>query len=670
MGTPVNAVVFAIFVLLIAVAQAGDFADPPNQESLDVFAGSPVYVTPAGTFLRYKEQTVFLQGIHLPQQVISTLMQAGVATILPKLIHHLMVFGMARAEGYVPEYNYQKLKGWFRDGTLLQPLNLWYWSNNIRRAVSLGWASYQEARNRYLNIRRGYHLGRMPFYLGNRLEQSALIDVCFAEQVTPYSADSAHSHIEIIPFSSPAHFQGWNIWEQTLAYLIHRLFKNDVKQLHIVEEAGGELFLEWFQVRNGEGEWRKTFFRKVYPVAEECFKESHLLSTLSPENLRCIAEMVSGKAYNCEAHEHLTSSGEQVVHFSPAQAPMGTGYLRLTNNPSWSPGLPGHLSLVSHQIEPDASGDSRQFRMPYWASLWAEALFHELAVVIVRHSVEAGEVFLNRRLHGAHRFTVDKVLKTERSISGKDIPTVERVKDPSGKLWVRKSSPWSAITSSNRYSFLHLAEEAHILSRFHDGNIVKYHDSWLENAGSDKARLVIIEEYGGTKTNDKPPETFKEFKVMMTGALKAIEAAEKVGIAHFDISDTNMVKDENGTVRLIDFGVARHLDKSGEAYPQRSTPLYLAPKRYNRQRTSHKVDIWALGTVGVHWTRRLKVMGSGTAGYALMLANKKREPFDLGKYMKTDTELFDFLNSMLNPDQNKRPTASELLKHKFLQSKT
>ncbi|MTI14459.1 protein kinase domain-containing protein [Sansalvadorimonas verongulae] len=671
-----------IVIAYTGAAQAVDLVDEQNLKTYNVFASSPIYVTPSGTFIRYKEQTVFVQGVHLPHQVVSTLLQAGAEAILPKLMHHFMVFGMARAEGYISEYSYQKLKRWFREGTLLKPLDFWYWLNSLRRAVTLGLATYGEARSRYLNIKMGDHLGHIPFYMGNRLEQSVFIDVFFAESTNTSLSDTDVSRIEVTPLAAPVDFQCKSSWEMALAYLVHTLLKHGVKQLQILERAEGELFLRWFQEREGrgeergeergegKGEWIKHFFRKAYSVTGELRRERNLLSALSPENLYCVAEIVAGKACNCAVDEALTITGEKTLHLAPLHALVGTGYLRFSGSQSWSPGLPGQLSLVNSIYEPEVSGLSHQFRLPYWAALWAEELFHQLAVTVVRQSVDAGEALLNQWLHHSHSYTVTKVLKTEANLAGEKKPTVELVQDRSGKSWVRKSAPWKPICSTNQYCFLHLAEEAHILSHLNHKNIVKYHDSWLERSGSDQTRLLMIEEYGGAVTRENPPKNLREFKTMMTDALKAVEAAENAGVAHFDISDANLVKDESDVVRLIDFGVARHLDKSGHAYPQRGTDTYLDPNRYSWKKTSHKTDIWALGTVGLNWIRNFKIKGADIAGRALMVANRNREPFDLGNYLDTDSELFNFLNSMLSQDMDRRPTARDLLKHKFLQERT
>jgi serine/threonine protein kinase len=81
----------------------------------------------------------------------------------------------------------------------------------------------------------------------------------------------------------------------------------------------------------------------------------------------------------------------------------------------------------------------------------------------------------------------------------------------------------------------------------------------------------------------------------------ALNAAHELGIIHRDVKPHNIMVDEEGAVRLLDFGLAR-----GEGLDLKTitasgmivgTPEYMSPEQFDSHRVDRRSDIYSLGVV-------------------------------------------------------------------------
>lgn len=96
------------------------------------------------------------------------------------------------------------------------------------------------------------------------------------------------------------------------------------------------------------------------------------------------------------------------------------------------------------------------------------------------------------------------------------------------------------------------------------------------------------------------PESLPALAAHWAGELaQALEHAHGAGVVHRDVKPSNIMIDEDGRARLLDFGLARILDDARMTWSQDviGTPRYLAPEVVQRGvgDTDHRVDLFALG---------------------------------------------------------------------------
>lgn len=75
---------------------------------------------------------------------------------------------------------------------------------------------------------------------------------------------------------------------------------------------------------------------------------------------------------------------------------------------------------------------------------------------------------------------------------------------------------------------------------------------------------------------------------------EALSVAASTGLLHGDVKPENIMVDENGRSKLIDFGLAAFADQQPQGQTWGS-PYYLAPERILRQPTDFRTDIYSLG---------------------------------------------------------------------------
>ena len=149
-------------------------------------------------------------------------------------------------------------------------------------------------------------------------------------------------------------------------------------------------------------------------------------------------------------------------------------------------------------------------------------------------------------------------------------------------------------------SFVHrFRREAQAAARLNQPNIVGVYDS-----GSDDDTQFIVMEFIEGRTLAEFMETGRKPTPVQAAEIAqkicaAIAAAHAQGVIHRDIKPGNVMITRDGTVKVMDFGIARMLGP--ETAPQTSAVLgtasYLSPEQAQGTPVDARTDIYSLGAV-------------------------------------------------------------------------
>jgi tetratricopeptide (TPR) repeat protein/predicted Ser/Thr protein kinase len=139
-----------------------------------------------------------------------------------------------------------------------------------------------------------------------------------------------------------------------------------------------------------------------------------------------------------------------------------------------------------------------------------------------------------------------------------------------------------------------LLHEARATAQLNHPNIVAVYDA----GEADGEPFIVMEYVEGETLYDHRPGSIQETLSVIQQVCAALEHAHEHGIIHRDLKPENVMILPDGTVKLMDFGLARsvasRLTTEGSLV---GTVHYIAPEQALGEEIDHRVDLYALGVM-------------------------------------------------------------------------
>src|SRR5580658_3324908 len=167
-----------------------------------------------------------------------------------------------------------------------------------------------------------------------------------------------------------------------------------------------------------------------------------------------------------------------------------------------------------------------------------------------------------------------------------------------GEVWKARDTRLNRMVAVKRLKGRHSArfeQEARAIAALNHPHICQIHD-----IGQD---FLVLEYIDGRPL--KAGVDVDEAVRLATQIAEALDAAHRKGVVHRDLKPANIMVTSEGSVKLLDFGLAKQKAGSGETLTQTETiegtvmgtAAYMAPEQAEGKPLDARSDIFSFGTV-------------------------------------------------------------------------
>lgn len=209
-----------------------------------------------------------------------------------------------------------------------------------------------------------------------------------------------------------------------------------------------------------------------------------------------------------------------------------------------------------------------------------------------------------------------------------------------------------------------LRQEWRALARLEHPNIVNVTDAGTSDTG---VPFYVMERLDGETLAARLARSRRipvaEALELGAGILHGLSAAHEIGIVHRDIKPPNIFVGSTGSVKLLDFGIAKIADVRADVITARGvaigTPRYMSPEQARGDRVDGRADLYAAGLVLFEMVAGRGPFDGAKDANDLLLAHLSTPAPRLSSVAPDVLpELDDIVNSLLAKDPRERPSSA------------
>ena len=172
--------------------------------------------------------------------------------------------------------------------------------------------------------------------------------------------------------------------------------------------------------------------------------------------------------------------------------------------------------------------------------------------------------------------------------------------------------------------------ESKAISILDHPNIVKVYDVSV----TDKLQYIVMEYVDGITLKEYLRQrggalTWKEAVYFASQVLSALQHAHAKGIIHRDVKPQNIMLLANGSIKMMDFGIARFSRAQSQTVSDKAigSVHYISPEQAKGERTDARTDIYSVGVMLYEMlSGKLPFDGDGAVSIAIMQISDKARP--------------------------------------------